>query len=240
MAAVEAVGGNHVLHLQDPKSGSVTVSRAFDAQSGKLALEFKLMNKLSDTNFFRMILHDGAPISGKEKFLTEFYLLSSGELVYRTASAPNANVSVATLNNDIWYTIRCEADFGTKTYEIFVNGESKAADIPFRNELTSVDHVIFATGGNSYKADVLLDDIKLLSLGAASAKAASEPLDTPQTPAAPAPETPSVPEAPSGNESASTPPDASEPDGAAGEPGVIPPAAKDEASASDTAPENEQ
>lgn len=156
-----------VVRLEDTdatknKGNMVVFAHPFDRMSEKIVLEYDVKDKLaSDKRFFRIILHDGEPkedANDKTGFIAETYI-TEGKLVYRNAGS-TTNYTLGEIKKDQWYTIKYVVDFLSGTYDVYMDGVKKGAEIKIPANLTSADYIIFATGA-SYKGDFLLDNIKV-------------------------------------------------------------------------------
>lgn len=162
----------NVVRLKDTNKGNapnmVTLAQEIDRQSERMILEYEVKDNLAaEKRFFRILINDGKPeganYDNKATFVTETYI-SNGNLIYRTAADPNTDKNLVEIKKDQWYKVKYDLDFEAQAYNIYVDNKLVADAIPFRNELSGADYIVFATGGK-YEGDVMLANICIYGNG---------------------------------------------------------------------------
>jgi hypothetical protein len=117
--------------------GSAQVVREFTAQSGRVSLEFKFY---VSSSWFRFQLRSGTT-TGVELYTKD------GQIVYRNPAG--TDVAITTYATNTWTSVKIVANASTDSFDIFVNGVSRGTALPFRNATTSLNTVVFGSGGST-------------------------------------------------------------------------------------------
>ncbi len=126
------------LQFSDTVAGaSAEAVRSFTAQSGQVSLEFEFY---VSSNWFRFQLRNGTTVA------VELYT-KDGQLVYRNPAG--TDVAIAPYATNTWTPVKIVANASTDTFDIFVNGASEGTALPFRSTTTSLNTVVFGSGGST-------------------------------------------------------------------------------------------
>jgi hypothetical protein len=129
---------NRSLRFTDTATAaSAEVARGFTAQSGQVSLEFGFY---VSANWFRFQLRSGTT-TGVELYTKD------GQLVYRNPAGTDVAITPYTVNT--WTQVRIVANASTDTFDILVNGVARGTALPFRNPASSLDTVVFGSGGST-------------------------------------------------------------------------------------------
>jgi len=140
-----------VLRFTDNNSsGRALARRTFTAQTDSVTFEWRV-NTAAQWPYFGMR-------SGSTN-ATEMYFYSGG-LRIRTSSGSDAQL--AAMSTNTWYTIKVVANIGTDLCNVFLDGTQVGFNIGFRNAVSSIDNIEFASS-NSQQGDVTIDDVKVTS-----------------------------------------------------------------------------
>jgi hypothetical protein len=95
----------------------------------------------------------------------EIYDSNSNGLCYRNPSA--ADVKISDISANTWYMIKLDIDVASNTFNVYLDGDLKCSDCPFRRTAAKVDGITFESGsgftGTSYFDDVVVEVADLVN-----------------------------------------------------------------------------
>ncbi len=142
---------NKSLRITDTNAaGAAFAVLNFPVQQGIVEVEWKQMHN-SLFPYAKM----GVKSSGT--YATEMFTTSAG-LVYRNAAG--TDVLVQLLSPNTWYTVKLVLNPQADTADIYVNGQPKATNAPFRTSVSTFNNVEFAGGWGS-TGTIFIDDVKV-------------------------------------------------------------------------------
>lgn len=137
-------------------TGYSRATKTFAATSGLITAAWRHRQD-QQSNWNRFFLQSGSTVA------VELYTIASGDdsstygLYYRNAAG--GDFFVAALNTATWYDIKVEANTTTDTADIYVNGVLRKDNAPFRTAVTSVNSILFGSGGSSTMSGLYVDDV---------------------------------------------------------------------------------
>ncbi|MBD2847449.1 carbohydrate-binding protein [Paenibacillus sp. IB182496] len=137
-------------------SGDVRLSRAFGPQEGDLTAEWSFMD--ADTGKFTyMQLNSGTTAGIRLHTRTNG---STYDLVY--VDSDGVQQWVQSYNLNTWYTVKLVVRPFAQAYDLYVDGQLKAADVPFTNtSVTTVDNVYVKTATTGGNTTVYIDNVRI-------------------------------------------------------------------------------
>lgn len=142
-------------------SGFSRATKVFTAQSGPITVEWR-QRQDQQSNWNRSFIQSGSTIA------VELYTTNSPVgggsttygLYYRNASGNDVFVNALAVGT--WYDIRVVAKPASDTADIYVNGVLRATNAPFRNAVSSLDRVLFGTGGSTSQTALYIDEVTVV------------------------------------------------------------------------------
>jgi hypothetical protein len=137
-------------------SGYSRASKTFTATSGLVTAAWRHRQD-QQSNWNRFFLQSGTTVA------VEIYSISSGDdsstygLYYRNASG--GDYFIAALSAGTWYDVRVEANTATDTADIYLNGILRKENAPFRTAVTSINTILFGSGGSTSTTGLFVDDV---------------------------------------------------------------------------------
>ncbi len=155
------------------KAGSVSLARAFEPQTGKVAFEFKFMQPKKTDGFFADLGNGAVPAA---RILTD-----NGNLCYLGTNGMPVSVWNNYLSN-LWYFVKVTVDLATRTADVSVNDIPKLSGAGLADPSAGpVDAIRFSTGVTN--VDVIwLDDIQVYPFREYPADYVPEPAPVPHSP----------------------------------------------------------
>lgn len=132
-------------------SQQVSMMKPFAGQTGRLVIQFKLHDSNAGT-WSRVLLSDGSTDA------IAIYNSDLDGLCYRNNSGKD--IRFADFTSEKWYDIMVVADVAVKRFDIYVDGELRAAGCEFRNVVPCINQITLASGesytGTTYFRDVTI------------------------------------------------------------------------------------
>lgn len=142
---------NRSLRITDTNTAGASFAQYnIPVQQGVVEVEWKQMHN-SLFSYAKFGVKSGGT------YAAELFTTSAG-LVYRNAAG--TDVLVQALSANTWYTVKLVMNPQTDTADIYVNGQPKAANAPFRTAVSSFNQVEFAGGWGS-TGTIFIDDVKV-------------------------------------------------------------------------------
>jgi galactosylceramidase len=145
-------GSNKYMKIIDSNTSEGCIAKKdLPAESSYLTMEFKYHTEQTG-KWFRIFAMDG------QNSVIELYDSNTNGLCYRNASA--GDVKIMDIKPGVWYAIRIDIDVLSKQFNVYVNGNLKNENCPFRRQAQHIDGIEFGSGG-SYTGTAYFDDVNV-------------------------------------------------------------------------------
>jgi hypothetical protein len=118
-------------------SNYARASRTFTAQAAAVSVEFSFY---ASANWCRFFLQSGSTVA------VEMYT-KDGQIIYRNSSGADVNITPYTANT--WTNVKIVANASTDKFDVYVGGVLRASSLGFRAATSSLNTVLFSSGGSS-------------------------------------------------------------------------------------------
>lgn len=161
---LSGAGGYALMIGDSDTAGQASVTKSFDAQTGLLSVQWDVQSHTSLAQYGRVLLRNGTTAA-----IEISTSVSNGQLRLHYINSGNAEVAIADISDNTWYTVRVIADMGNKAMDVYVNDVKKVSGVPFKISQASVNSFMFVTpwggSGTGYIKNVIITNENVPPIG---------------------------------------------------------------------------
>jgi hypothetical protein len=161
---LSGAGGYALMIADSDSAGQASVTKGFEAQNGLLSVQWDVQSNTSLTQYGRVLLRNGSTAA-----LEISTSVSNGQLRLHYINSGNAEVAIADISDNTWYTVRVIADMVNKAMDVYVNDVKKVSGVPFKSSQAKVDSFMFVTpwgsSGAGYIKNVIMTNQNVPPIG---------------------------------------------------------------------------